>query len=98
MSMNATVCSSESTIWPGRSPATMPQKRQSFTRGNLFGWGRELPRELDRLVARGDLARVLGGLDLTEQAADLRAGLDLKRLPQLVPADERHRWTIEAPV
>ena len=29
MSMNATVCSSESTISPGTSPATIPQKRQS---------------------------------------------------------------------
>ncbi len=30
MSMNATVRSSESRIWPGMSPATMPQNRQSF--------------------------------------------------------------------
>jgi hypothetical protein len=30
MSMKATVFSSESTIWPGISPAMIPQKRQLF--------------------------------------------------------------------
>src|SRR5688500_3035540 len=34
MSMKETVCSSESTIWAGASPATIAQKMQSFIRAN----------------------------------------------------------------
>src|SRR4051794_32035761 len=98
MSMKETVCLSESTIWAGTSPATMPQNRQSFTRRNLFRWGREPPRELDGLVSRRDLARVLRGLDLPQQPPDLGAGLDTERGGQLVAADERRGRAVPAPV
>src|SRR5688500_20213099 len=50
MSMNETVCSSESTIWAGASPATIAQKMQSSATGAE--------------AIRGELDRVVGGLDL----------------------------------
>ena len=68
MSISVTVCSSESTISAGESPATIAQKMQSGS-GLGHGCGRLSPADQARrcsiaAVAVGDLARVLGGLEL----------------------------------
>src|SRR4051794_33564263 len=104
MSMNATVCSSESTICAGTSPATIPQKRQSLpsTAAQLICRParrlHEPAGERDRVVSARDLARVDGGLDLADDPPELRPGIDSQLGGELVPRQRRAWRTVTAPV
>src|SRR5690242_9064964 len=102
MSMNEIIRSSESTIWPGSSPAMILQKMQSgsFTRGSLSLLHRlpreQLARPLDRLVGRGDLAGEACLLELGQHATDLWPRLQADGAGELVAADRR-AWPIGTP-
>ena len=85
MSMKATVCSSESTICAGTSPATIPQKRQSLAIGarqpiSAAGPIAREPRGRARPPRRGSATSPANTrrLDLAEQPAELGARLDAR--------------------
>src|SRR5436189_5490324 len=107
MSMKATVCSSEPTICAGTSPATIPQKRQSWATDpqpnqkpatNMGLPVNQPSSQRDGVLARGDLAGVNPRLDLAQQAAELRTLLDLERRGELVAGDRGARRPVAAPV
>ena len=98
MSMKATVCSSESTIWAGTSPATIPQKRQSLghrarqpiDRAGRIASGRPA-RARPRPRGRRPRPRTRAASISPSRRPELGARLDAQLGGQLVAADRRAR-------
>src|SRR5450759_5687585 len=98
MSMKAIVRSSSSTIVAGISFARILQKRQSGSASDAsLDVLRQPGRTGERLLARGDLARVLRLGDRRQQLADPGPRRDVQLAGELVPPEKRPRRTLGAP-
>src|SRR5438874_9029665 len=86
-------------IVAGSSPATILQKMQSGsdTSGSLSIRAEEFPRPVDRLGARGELAREARLLERCEHTAQLRPRPDSQLARELVAAQRRAGWICNPP-
>src|SRR5665811_2315642 len=75
--------------------SSLPMRRGAYLTPNSTA---QRPRPLQSLFRRAHLARVLGGLELGQQVAELGPGRDPQLLGQLAAAQQRLRRALAAPV